>query len=114
MSSNGACALLAMLAAARTADGLAAFATTADGAVVSSSRAMAALMWACDPVRTEVAELGTRLWTLALAAVLAGGATARRPAAITDAAASTAAQASHTAARGNRTRPGRALSAWLP
>jgi hypothetical protein len=114
MSSSGACAIVAMLAAAVTSAGLAAFATTADGAADSSSRAMLVLMWACVPARTEVTERGWRLRTLALAAGLAAGATLRRTPAITDAAAITSAAAIHTARCGIRTRPGRALRAWLP
>jgi hypothetical protein len=114
ISSSGACALLAMLAAAVTSDLLAAFATSADGAADSSSRAMALVMCACDPARTEVAELGWRLRTGAPPADLDAGVIVRRAAAITDAAASTTAPAVHTARRGIRTRPGRALSAWLP
>lgn len=114
MSSSGACALLAMLAAAITSPRLAAFATTADGAADSSSSAKPVLMWACVPARTEVTEPGWRLRTLALAADLEAGATVRRTAVMIDAAASTRAPAIHTARCGARTRPGLALSAWLP
>jgi len=103
-----------MPAAADTSDRLAPSATTADGAADNSSRAVAALMPAGDPARTEITDLGWRVRIPALAADLPDTTLVTRPAAATDAVARTSAAAIQVAARGIRTPPGLLLSTWLP
>jgi len=103
-----------MPAAAVTADRLALSATTADGAADSSRRAVAALMPAGDPARTEITDLGWRVRIPAVAADLPDTTAVTRPAAATDDAANTSAAAIQVAVCGIRTPAGLLLSAWLP
>src|SRR5215469_4833904 len=103
-----------MPAAAVTADRLVPSATTADGAADSSRRAVAAVIPAGDPARTEITDLGWRVRGPALAADLPDTTAVMRPAAATDAAATTSAAAIQVAVCGIRAPPGLLLSAWLP
>jgi hypothetical protein len=103
-----------MPAAAVTSDRLAASATTAEGAADSSNRAVAALMPAGEPARTEITDLGWRVRMPALAADLPETTAVTTPAAATDAVASTSAAANQVAVCGIRNPPGLVLSAWLP